>query len=260
MENGRLAVERRGMVAWITIDNPSRRNAMSLDMWRQLKKILDEVGDDTRCIVLRGAGDKAFVSGADISEFADRRRSQEDVTAYDDAADGAMAKLQDMPQPTVAMISGYCIGGGVALALSCDMRLAADSSQFAVPAARLGLGYGAPGLKKLLDAVSVPTALDIMISARRYSAAEALAVGLVNRLHPAEALEQAVGDYAAAIAENAPLTIRAIKRTIKELTRTNSAADLDLCRRLADQCFASDDYMEGLRAFMEKRSPNFLGR
>ena len=260
MGNGRIGLEHKGPVAWITIDNPAKRNAVSLAMWRQLDALLCDVGEDTRCIVVRGAGDKAFVAGADISEFIEQRRSPENVAQYDEAADAAMARLHTMPQPTVAMISGYCIGGGVALSLCCDIRLADDSSQFAVPAARLGLGYSPTGLKQLLDVVSVPVATDIMVSARRYSAAEALAMGLVNRVYPQGALAHEVEDYAAAVARNAPLTVRAAKRTIKELARTNPAADLDLCHGLAAACFASQDYLEGVNAFMEKREPQFSGR
>ncbi|MGH6911201.1 MAG: enoyl-CoA hydratase [Phenylobacterium sp.] len=258
-EAGRIDLQQHDTVAWITVDNAAKRNAMSLRMWKQLNELLGRVRDDTRCIVVRGAGDKAFVSGADISEFAEHRRSPEDVTAYDEAADAAMARLHAMPQPTVALIGGYCLGGGVALALSCDVRLAADTSQFAVPAARLGLGYGAPGLKKLLEVVSVPVAMDIMISARRYTAQEALSIGLVNRVYAADALAGEVTAYAASIVRNAPLTIRAAKRTIRELSKVNPAADLALCRELAARCFASDDYLEGARAFMEKREPRFAG-
>lgn len=259
MSEGRIGFEQRSSIGWITVDNPAKRNAVSLRMWEQLGSLLDGVGADVRCLVVRGAGDKAFVSGADISEFAEMRRAPEDVAAYDDAADSAMAKLHEMPQPTVAMISGYCLGGGVALALSCDVRLAAEDSQFAVPAARLGLGYGAAGLKKLLDAVSVPVATDIMVSARRLDAAEALEIGLVNRVFPAEALPEEVEAYAASISANAPLTVRAAKRTIRELAKANPAVDFDLCHRLAAECFASDDYLEGARAFLEKRPPQFKG-
>lgn len=260
MTAGSIDFERRGQIGWITIRNQAKRNAMALHMWRQLDEVLGQATEDVRCIVIRGEGEQAFVSGADISEFAEKRRSPEDVAAYDAAADSAMARLHKMPQPTVAMISGYCIGGGVALALCCDVRLAADNSQFAVPAARLGLGYGATGLKKLLDAVSVPVATDIMVSARRIAATEAYQMGLVNRIFPADALKGEVEQYAESITRNAPLTIRAAKRTIKELSRANTAANISLCDQMAAACFASDDYAEGTRAFLEKREPRFLGK
>ncbi|HKT16242.1 MAG TPA: enoyl-CoA hydratase [Allosphingosinicella sp.] len=256
---GQIRLEYEGLVAWITIDNPDKRNAISLTMWRELNSILHEVKDETRCIVVRGAGDKAFAAGADISEFEGMRRSPEDIAANEEIVDSAMARLSAMPQPTVAMISGYCFGGGVALALCCDVRLAADTSQFAVPAARIGIGYGATGLKNLLETVGVPVAMDIMMSARRYSAAEAVAAGLVNRVYPVADLAQEVKIYSSSIASNAPLTVRATKRMIRELTRVGPHVDLDLCNRLAAECFASDDFLEGARAFMEKRAPRFSG-
>ena len=259
MGDGRVTLETHGSIAWITIDNQPRRNAMSLAMWEQLLAAANGIGDDMRCVIVRGAGDKAFVSGADISEFAGRRRSPEDVAHYDAVSDAAMHALYSLPQPTVAMISGFCIGGGMALALCCDVRIADETAQFAIPAARLGLGYPATGLKKLLDTVSVSTATDMMVSARRLTAQEALSVGLINRLHPADIFEAEVTHYARSITQNAPLTVRAAKSTIKALALLSAEVDLERCDKLAQACFESDDYKEGVAAFNEKRDPQFQG-
>lgn len=260
MSQGTIRFEYQDSIGWITVENPKKLNAISLKMWSELDTVLAAMPENCRCIVLRGDGERAFVSGADISEFAERRRSSDDVRSYDEAADAAMRRLHEMPQPTVAMISGYCLGGGVALALSCDVRIAADNSQFAIPAARLGLGYGASGLKKLLDAVGTPSAIDIMASARRIGAEEAWHMGLVNQICAANHLKTVIEDYVTMIARNAPLTVRAAKRTIRELSTIHSAVNLDLCARFAAECFASEDYLEGARAFMEKREPRFTGR
>lgn len=247
-------------IVWIRIDNPAKRNAVSLAMWQELEQILAHIDEDVRCVVLRGEGEQAFVSGADISEFAGRRRTPEDVAAYDEAADRAMARLYGLAQPTVAMISGYCIGGGMALALSCDIRLASSSAQFAIPAARLGLGYGVMHIKHLLDVAGASNAMDMLASADRYSADEALRMGLVNRIFAIERFNETVGAYVEQIAANAPLTIRAAKHTIRDLVRLPSDTDLAGSEAMIVQCFESDDYAEGIRAFMEKRAPKFLGR
>lgn len=259
-ERGRVRVEQRGPVSWITVDNVAKHNAVSLAMWRELDATIQSIDAGTRCVVLRGAGEKAFVAGADISEFSQNRRTPADAAVYEAAAGSAFRRLQELPQPTVALIRGYCIGGGVALALSCDIRLASHDSRFAIPAARLGLGYSVDGVKKLLDAVSVPVAMDMLVSARPYSAPEALAVGLVNRIYPADQLGSEVDDYVAAVAANAPLTIRAAKRTISELSKQSAGPDRELCERLIAECNASADYLEGTRSFVEKRRPEFLGR
>lgn len=248
-----------GRVAWITLNNLPKHNAMSFEMWQKLDAELDVLGKGSRCVVLRGAGDQAFVSGADVSEFIDRRRSPDDIAVYDAAADAAMKRLDELEVPTVAMISGYCIGGGVALAMCCDVRIAAETAQFAIPAARIGLGYGWVEIERLLRATSPAVATDILISARRLPAVEALSTGLVSRIHPSEQLHDVVAGYARAVASNAPLTIRAARHVIRQLS-SRRPSDIQTCERLVAACFASDDYVEGTRAFMDRRTPRFEGR
>jgi enoyl-CoA hydratase/carnithine racemase len=208
--------------------------------------------------VLTGAGDKAFASGADISQFEKHRADAEGVQRYEQTSGAAMQRLKGLDKPTLAMIRGYCIGGGLNIAAACDLRIAADDSRFGIPAAKMGLGYKADAMKALIDLVGPAFTREIMITARQFSAAEALHMGLVHKVVALAELEAVTRQYCDMIAANAPLTLRTAKRVIREVTKGPS--DDAACRAWVKECFESEDYAEGRRAFMEKRKPVFKGR
>jgi enoyl-CoA hydratase/carnithine racemase len=257
-----MIARKDGAIGWMLFNNPARHNAVSVEMWRAVPEILEEFGKDDaiRIVVLGGVGGKAFVSGADISEFGEKRSSREATLAYNALVEQASDKLLACKKPTIAMIQGYCIGGGLAISLCCDLRIAADHSRFGVPAAKLGLGYGYAGIKRLADVVGPSFAKEIFFTARQFDAGEALQMGLVNRVRPAAEVEAYVKDYAAMIAGNAPLTIGAVKLCVTEYAKDPEKRDLAACQSAVDHCFDSADYVEGRTAFMEKRKPVFRGR
>ena len=257
-----ILLDKSGPVARITFNTPERRNAVSLNMWRSATEMLRDCGDDpdVRLVVLTGAGDKAFVSGADISKFAVERSTPEQVQFYEATTDAFHDTLTSLNKPTIAMIRGVCVGGGVAIAIDCDMRICADDAQFAIPAAKLGLGYAFSGVRRLVDLIGPSHAKEIFFTARRFSADEALAMGLVNRVVPGGALENYVADYAGMIGANAPMTMKSVKQIVGEIVKDPSDRNLEACAQSVAECFASDDYVEGRTAFMEKRKPNFQGK
>ena len=262
VQTDKMLSRKEGHVGYVIFNNPERRNAVSLEMWEATARILDDFGrdDDVRVVVLTGAGDKAFVSGADISRFENERANEEAIARYNQTVERANAAIYDYPKPTIAMIRGFCIGGGVGLALCCDLRICSDDSRFAVPAARLGLGYPYHGLKKPVDVVGSSFAKEIFYTARQFDAEEARAMGLVNRVVKAAELEAYVKKYADTIGENAPMTIATTKFIIGEVVKDESKRDLAKCAAMVKKCFESNDYTEGRRAFMEKRPPVFTGR
>ena len=258
----RIVAEKQGPVGWLTFNNPARRNAVSIDMWEAIPKVLDRFEQDpeVRAIVLKGEGDKAFVSGADVSQYEKQRSSAEGIQYYEEIAGRVAERLQSCDKVLIAMIRGYCLGAGVNLALCCDLRIAAEDAKLGIPAARLGLGYRASSLKNLVDIVGPAYAREVLITGRHFSAAEAKAMGLVHRVAPVAELESLVLEYCATISENAPLTIRASKRIIRELLKSSTTFDAEACAALVKACFESQDYVEGRRAFMEKRKPAFQGK
>ena len=248
-------------VGYITFNNPEKHNAVSIEMWDALEQILDgfRSSKDIRVIVLNGAGGKAFVSGADISKFDKERSSKEAVLSYNKRTQKVYENLETFPKPTIAMIDGYCIGGGLNLAVCCDIRICSEKSKFAMPAAKLSLGYPFSSIKRLFDVMGPGMAKHFMFTAEKISASEALACGLVQKLVSEDSIDSYVKDYALNIANNAPLTIKAMKQIGVEISKNSDERDLLLCEKLASACFDSEDYKEGRKAFMEKRKPNFQG-
>jgi enoyl-CoA hydratase len=262
MATDKIITRKDGPVAHLVFNNPAKHNAMSVDMWEATERHLDDFIADstTRVIVLSGEGGKAFVSGADISEFDSARASQEAVVHYDALTTRVYDLLYSAAKPTVAMIRGYCIGGGLALAACCDIRICADNSRFAIPAAKLGLGYGYTGLRRLVDLVGPASTKELFFTARQFTASEAAAMGLVNRVVSVDELLPYVTEYASTIAGNAPLTVASVKQIIGEITKDTIERDIEICESMVKACFDSEDYIEGRRAFKEKRKPAFSGR
>jgi enoyl-CoA hydratase/carnithine racemase len=259
---GKLLVDVDGGIAEVTFNQPEKHNALSIEILRALPGALGALQADpaVRVVVVTGAGDRAFVSGADISEFGNVRTSPEARADYDRSMADMGHAWRNLEKPIIAMIRGYCIGGGLLTALQTDIRIAAVGSQFGVPAARLGLGYGYGGVEALVALVGPAYAAEILFSARRFTAEEALRVGLINRVVPADELRATVMDLARAITDNAPLTVAACKVAIAQTQQTPERRDTARLADMVEACFRSQDYREGQAAFLAKRAPRFEGR
>ncbi len=257
----RLLSQCHGPVGTVTISHPQRHNAMTFDMWRALPVVLAQLDADPaiRVIVITGEGSKAFISGADTSQFESLRATGDQSMQYTAAVEAALLAPAACSKPVIAAIQGYCIGGGLALAAACDLRLAADNATFRMPAARLGVGYPPASLQAFINIMGAANTMDLFFSARTVSAAEVLSMGFVSQVHPLEQMAQAVQRYAEAAAASAPLTIAALKFAVRQLLKDPQDRDMETAQRMAQACFMSADHREGRDALVQKRVPRFSG-
>ena len=262
MQEQKIIGRRDGAVGHVVFNNPTKLNAVSLDMWDGFVGILKDYAQDPeiRCVVVSGSGGKAFVSGADISKFESERANAEAQKRYEAISKEGYESLYDFPKPTIAKITGYCIGGGMNLAACCDLRYCNEGARFGVPAGKLGLGYGFMRIERLSRIMGLPRAMEFLFTAKQFSSAEAYTMGLVNGVAPEAELDAMVDGITGAIAQNAPLTIALAKAAAREIAKPESERQLARLKDMEKACFDSDDYKEGRRAFMEKRKPAFKGR
>jgi enoyl-CoA hydratase len=261
MPSDKMVSKVEGGVGWMIFNNPERHNAISLEMWEAALEIMAGFSADptVRVMVITGAGGKAFASGADISKFKDERQEAAALAHYQATTQKAYAAIQGMAIPTIAMVRGYCIGGGTAVAVCCDLRVCTENAKFGIPAAKLGLGYGLQRAQPLVDLVGPAFAKEMFFTGRQFDAREAERMGLVNRVVADDQLEATVDELARTIAENAPLTVRTAKLVVGELLKDARDRDVAATERAVDACFNSADYKEGQAAFAEKRKPRFIG-
>jgi enoyl-CoA hydratase len=260
--NDDILVQHNGPIATVVLNRPKIRNAISLNMWGEIARVTNDLGRDpsVRAVVYRGSGIEAFASGADISEFKEVRKDPETALRYNAQAATASEAIRGCAKPTVAMIFGYCMGGGMAIAIACDLRFAAEGAKFGIPAARLGIIYGADGVSPLVGLVGPAYAKDILFSARTIGDGEALQIGLIQRLLPSDQLESYSYEYLRKVAANAPLSVRGAKFTVAGCCEGLTTERRKRLQEMAEEATGSDDYREGTQAFLEKRPPKFTGK
>ncbi|MEE2997844.1 MAG: enoyl-CoA hydratase [Pseudomonadota bacterium] len=259
---GKMHACKENGIGWMIYDQQAKYNAVTYDMRRAIPGIMAdfEADDEIRVVVITGAGEKAFISGSDISQFDEKRSSEEARRRYDEASEMANLAMRNFPKPMIGMIHGFCLGAGVLTAMLCDFRIAAENAQFGAPPAKLGLGFGYSGVDDLVKLVGPAYAAEILFTGNRYDARDALKMGLVSRIVPYDELRESVREIATTIAANAPLTLKSVKTSIRNVQLDRRARDMKTVQAQIDACFASEDYKEGRQAFMDKRKPVFIGK
>ena len=259
---GAVHVRKEGGVGWMIYDQQARFNAITYDMRKAIPSIMQDFESDAevRLVVITGAGDRAFISGSDVSQFGEKRSSEEARRMYDEVSEAANLSMRNFTKPMIAMIKGYCLGAGVITAMLCDFCIAADDAQFGAPPAKLGLGFGYAGVDDLVKRVGPSYAAEMLFTGSRYSAMDALRMGLINRVVISSELESTVEGIASIIAANAPLTLRSIKTSIRNSQMDERARDMGMVHAQINACFDSEDYKEGRQSFLEKRTPIFRGK
>ncbi len=262
MINKSIYIHKEPPLAWLIFNRPEMRNAISLEMWREIPILIEEIKEDLsiRALIIRGAGEEAFIAGADISQFEKVRFGSSTIN-YDEAIKNALASILALEKPVISMIHGFCMGGGCAIALMSDLRLAADDAKFGIPAAKLGIAYTSRGVERLVQLVGPGNASEILLTGNKdFDADKAYHMGLINRIIAKSELEEFTYKWASDMAKNAPLSLSAHKVSINELLKPPVDRDLDKLSMLASRCSTSKDYKEGVAAFLEKRRPNFQGK
>lgn len=258
----KIIASKEGAVARLVFNNPDKLNAISLEMWEGMGRAVKAIEADpqVRVIVVSGAGGKSFVAGADVSKYEEERMGENAQEHYARTGEIGLSALYESSKVTIAAIDGWCIGGGISVAVSCDLRYCSEQSQFGQPAMRYGIGYRYKSLRRLVDIIGVPASKDMLLGGLRFSAHEAYAKGLVGRVLSAAEFQPFIDDIAGKIAIGAPLTAQQVKYTLATILQDPDARDLDRCEEMFQTCYASKDYQEGIRAFAEKRKPVFTGK
>ena len=258
----KILTAQEGAIGRIIFNNPEKLNAISLDMWEGLGHAVDalEADDAIRVIVVSGAGGKSFIAGADVSKYEEERMGDDAQEHYARTGERGLSALYNSSKVTVAAIDGWCIGGGISVAVSCDLRYCSEKSKFGQPAMRYGIGYRYKSLRRLVDIIGIPAAKDLLLGSLQFDAQEAFSKGLVGRVVPEAEFEAFIAKTAKTIAAGAPLTAKQVKFTLNTIAQDLPDRDLDRCEEMFLTCYASEDYREGIRAFAEKRKAIFKGR